>query len=505
MEDSWRFLVLILWASDAVQGMAVPSKSSTPRIPACGASTLVAGDKMAQFSEGPITSHRRRSRALHTPPRGYRSDWDDSASGAPEKNGIGDYNDDRMEFEFDSFQELQRSTGSEILDDELQSQIDGAAQYPNRFLDAHISDATNLEKVAMSSIPEQLPLPAVNALRRKSLAKSRNVSKEKNGLQRPSVQRVGSDEEFQLARMIQRGVRLHKIKAEYEETHCRKLSRNDWARLTGLNSATELRREVASYRRAKQLLVSANIGLVHAVVKKQCGQACHWSGLGHDELVQEGCLGLLRAAELFDPSRGLRFSTYATIWIKGALNNSHVTETIKLPARERIKWNKIVRARDELTREKGIVNNEPTIEQIAESSGLDVDDVVVVQRRMSQAKQVLSLEYEYTCLSRSGDNLSGRVAFENEKNFQSDADLVERTQMKADLIATLAKSLTPREARLMRLRYGLTDGYTRSLRECAHAMGLSETRVQQLSKECLKKLRVAAEADSLDEYLLTIA
>jgi RNA polymerase sigma factor (sigma-70 family) len=86
-----------------------------------------------------------------------------------------------------------------------------------------------------------------------------------------------------------------------------------------------------------------------------------------------------------------------------------------------------------------------------------------------------------------------------------DAELAERTGLQADLIAAMARNLDAREARLMRLRYGLSDGVSRSLQECADSMGLSYSRVHQLSKQCLKKLRQAAEAESLEEYLLTIA
>merc|ERR1712087_728610 len=124
----------------------------------------------------------------------------------------------------------------------------------------------------------------------------------------------------------------------------RSISRSEWAKLADLESATQLRREVATYRRAKQLLVSANMGLVHTVVKKNYYDVRRTSGTTYEELVQEGSLGLLRAAELFDPSRGIRFSTYATIWIKGQLSNSNVSEPVKLPQREKTKWNKIVKA-----------------------------------------------------------------------------------------------------------------------------------------------------------------
>lgn len=94
---------------------------------------------------------------------------------------------------------------------------------------------------------------------------------------------------------------------------------------------------------------------------------------------------------------------------------------------------------------------------------------------------------------------------ENDINFRADADLAERTQMHADVVAAMARNLDAREGRLMRLQYGLADGRQRSLAECADAMGISQTYAQNIASRCLKKLREASEAESLEEYLLTIA
>ena len=402
--------------------------------------------------------------------------------------------EDMMEMEVHSFQELQRSAGTEILDSELQFQIDQAYEYPNLFLDAHVSDASYMEKVAMASIPEQLPRPALDALRKTSSTSSR-------GLNFASV-RVSPDEDIQLARMIQEGVQLHRLRSDFESTQGRSPSRAEWAQIAGLDSAKQLRRQVANYRKAKQLLVSANIGLVHAVVRAQC-RKMKTSGLTFEELVQEGSLGLLRAAELFDPERGLRFSTYATIWIKGQLSNSHVVEPVKLPQREKVKWVKINKAHTELMEQNGGIA-EPTVEELANHLGMTVSDVVATKRKMMQVSRVLSLDYEYTTQSRSGVE-SSSFKMEHDQNFMADADLAERTQMHADVVAAMARNLSAREARLMRLRYGLADGRQRSLVQCAEAMGISESSAQNLASKCMKKLREASEAESLQEYLLTIA
>lgn len=449
-----------------------------------GATLLHGADAMV------ATSSTRQGRKVITPRKTSKASPAPSQTDRARKEEHQYKADDDIEFEVNAFQELQRSTGQDILDDDLQLQIDQASKYPDLFLDAHVSDASILEKMAMSSIPEQLPKPAVNALR-----KTRGLSF--------SDARVTPEEEIELGRMIQKGVKLHKLRSEFEDENGRKPSRSEWSKLAGLESASELRRQVANYRRAKQLLVSANVGLVHAVVKSQYSS---WkkSGLNYEEFIQEGSLGLLRAAELFDPGRGLRFSTYATIWIKGALSNSHVVETIKLPQRERTKYNKIVKAHEELGAQKG-GDVEPTVEEVANHLGMEVSEVVATKRKMNQAQQVLSLDYEYATQSRSGGQSGSLNKLESDKAFMADADLAERTQMHADVVAAMARNLDAREARLMRLRYGLTDGRPRTIRECAEAMGLGQTRTQNIAQNCLKKLREAAEAESLEEYLLTIA
>jgi RNA polymerase sigma factor (sigma-70 family) len=417
----------------------------------------------------------------------YRHDRDTTFSWTDEFLA-GDIGSDDL----DEFKNLQRSLGSEVVPSDLQRQIDEASLKPDLFLDSYLEDASLIEKVAMSTFPQQLPKPAVSAL---TASQQKKQTKKTFSTRRA---RVTPEEELMLGRQIQNGVSLHTKKTDFEAQHGREITRQEWIDLAGLESAKELRKQVSDYRSAKQRLVESNMGLVHAVVK-QLGTR---GGVTYEEMVQEGSLGLLRAAELFDPLRGLRFSTYATIWIKGILSNSHLKEPITLPQREKTKWNRIRQAHDSLASELG---REPTRDEIANRAAMTVQEVLITTRRMTQAQQVLSLDYEYRTSSRSGVETSSEAGLQQDKAFMFDVDLAERTQFHADVVAALAKNLDAREARLMRLRYGLADGQTRSIQECADAMGLSKTRVQQLAKSCLKKLREAAEAESLQEYLLTIA
>eukprot|EP00529_Nitzschia_sp_RCC80_P025368 CAMPEP_0113492986 /NCGR_PEP_ID=MMETSP0014_2-20120614/28358_1 /TAXON_ID=2857 /ORGANISM="Nitzschia sp." /LENGTH=530 /DNA_ID=CAMNT_0000386833 /DNA_START=62 /DNA_END=1654 /DNA_ORIENTATION=- /assembly_acc=CAM_ASM_000159 len=442
---------------------------------------------------------RRQPRA--PAPRNYYGTYLEDVNEDGDSDGEGEGGFDEYEYEVSSFQQLQKSMGPEVLDETLQQQISDNVNNPTLFLNAHVKDASQIEKIAMSSIPEQLPQPAVNAL-------TKNNNKN-NELRRSSSTRLNHEEEIELGKMIQHGVALHKIKTEYEAKHAKRLSRSEWAKIApGVESASQLRRDVASYRRAKQLLVSANIGLVHAVVKKQYSRMTKSGISSFDELVQEGSLGLMRAAELFDPSKGLRFSTYATIWIKGALSNSHATENIKIPDREKTKWNKITKAHAQLVEENGLVGDDmhqPSLEQVAERVGMTVDELVAHQHKMKQVKLTLSLDYDYKSSSRSGTDSQDDDVMEKDKSFQADADLAERIQMQADILEALAKNLNPREARLMRLRYGLTDGKQRTIKECAESMGIGQSYAQNLNSSSLKKLRKAADLESLEEYLLTMA
>lgn len=403
------------------------------------------------------------------------------------------------------FQQLVKSTGSEILPSDVQKLID---QGPEEFLEKH--GESSLEKIAMMSITEQLPQKAVQALQ--SARKKKQVSANfKSNVLFAKDKRVTPEEEIALARIIKGGAALYKIRTDALEGGI-ELTHKEWADLAGL-TAKELRRRVATYRRAKHDLVVANLGLVHAVVNQLWSTRYSQTGVTKQELVQEGSLGLLRAAELFDPERGLRFSTYAVVWIKGTLSNSHVPdcELVRLPQREKNKWNKILRAQKDILAKSNTPKEQMSssdicvpLEEIAAETGLTTPEILSTQRRMKQAQRVLSLDYKLQGQSRGGADKGSEESLESRHSME-DKDLAKRTQLHADILAAMARNLDAREGRLMRLRYGLTDGRARTLHECADAMGLSYTRVNQLAKQCLMKLRQAAEAESLEEYLLTIS
>jgi len=492
----------------------------------------------------------------------------------------------------DRLVELQSATQSEVPDMELMLQMEAARkrQKPSTptntvvaaaaFIDAFAShhDASPLERIAMSSIPTQLPRPvapskpkprtkkspnatAAPATATATAASTRTMARPSSSQSRSSpralpralqtslpkrkspsrtttpmkqtnpttttnnsndkttkyteTSRVTPEQEVQLARIIQRGVKLHSLKRDFEQEHGREITKAEWTALAQLESPKELRRLVSDYRRAKNKLVTSNMGLVHTIVRdhyssnQDKNKNNSRNGISKEEWIQEGSLGLIRAAELFDPNRGLRFSTYAYIWIKGVLSNQKLDQTIALPAREKTKWNHIQRAMIDLKHKNSEEHNTdenyvPTMEQLAKATNLDTQQVQLILSKMNKTRNLLSLDYQYQTTSRSGSDTSRAALLMNDKNLHSDADLVERLHVRADVVAALARNLDQREARLMRLRYGLQDGQTRTIVECAEAMGISRARAHQLATGCLQKLRQAEDAQSLQEYLLTI-
>ncbi|KAL7528822.1 hypothetical protein ACHAXR_002658, partial [Thalassiosira sp. AJA248-18] len=322
------------------------------------------------------------------------------------------------------------------------------------------------------------------------------------------------EQEYALAHTIQAGTRVHKLRSEYESSHSQPLTKRQWAQLANMSGPNELRKLISEYRTAKQELVSSNMGLVRAVVKSYARKA-KFRGVPKDELIQEGTLGLIRAAELFDPAKGLRFSTYATIWIKGVLSNANsLDDVITLPNRERVLWNKVHAAWEEMALEAGTSGisgkgGRPSVssaKELAKRLGMKQSLVENHLRRMACVSNVLSLDYQYSSTTRSGyttgNQQDGLMA---SAQFGTDADLADRAQFKADLVAGLVRNLNEKELTLMRLRYGLEDGNEYTIKECASMMGINRETARLLQHACLKKLREASNMESLQEYLLTVA
>ncbi len=290
------------------------------------------------------------------------------------------------------------------------------------------------------------------------------------------VNLLSSDEEVALAQAMGEGAMAAQQLEELKES----------GQEIDAETEAELQKLIRHGEEAKQRLAEANLRLVVSIAKRYVGRGMHFL-----DLIQEGNLGLIKAVEKFDYTKGYKFSTYATWWIRQAITRAIADQarTIRIPVHMVETINKVIRVSRQLLQELG---HDPTPEEIAQEMNMPVDKVREI---LKIAQEPVSLE---TPIGEEEDSHLGDFIPDEDASEPSEA--ASYTLLKEQLVEVLG-TLTKREEKVLRLRFGIEDGRARTLEEVGREFNVTRERIRQIEAKALRKLRHPSRSKKLKDFL----